>query len=629
MARMKHIKEPESKARLKRDRAFREALAKEYGVEKPPRSFQRMMAKTLEELPDAMPVRPRPVLTFVRWTATVAAALAVTFAALLGVNTTYPQLTEALPGLGPVFTAINGERAETPQPEETPSPSPAPSPQPEFQPVTVLSKGDFPGVLVVDDAWCDGKAMVLDMSIAPHDELKEMLGLAQADPDRFFSLTPAYMWTPEDEYDADKVEYTGSVEALCGKEVVASSPAGDFYATFLPDGSGKLRVRWQTQLGNPPEGDSLDVSLYMPDILSTTNTGGDENHVSWSAGFQTNFTVPVSTEKNRQFKLQTTDNQAVLEAVDYTPSLVDVQVQVPFLGAVSDLIFADPEYEQAPLGSWAELTCMDDGYRYTLAQAYCAELAELSREEWPEELSELHLRYLFACQDGMDYPHPRDLKGPLLLTIYELPEENEHDGILRRVMAEFTIDLNTGRAYASENFRQEGRERMDVTKTASQRIAELMEGDVLPFVSMYESEQGVNPGYFSFDILQRADKEPHPLYVYGYINGEPQQMVEVPAEGDGDDGTNYFYRNQGDIAGDEYLVTHVMLAYPEWAYDENGNPLPFDRVEIVDAADGVVLTEDVEEWSQQARLTLLGNALSPADAEGGAESQPIPGTQIG
>lgn len=605
MAQMKHSKEPESKARLKRDQAFREALAKEYGVEKPPRSFQRMMAKTLEELPDAMPVRPRPVWTIVRRTAAAAAALAVTFAGLFGVNTTYPQLTEALPGLGPVFTAINGGRTETPQPEETPSPSP----EPEFQPVTVLNKGDFPGTLTIDDAWSDGNKLVLDLSITPHDELNDQLGWfpnGGGNYDRELTLTPAVSIGG---YDGGQISYNGFLEVICGGKIVASYSEGSFIPIFRPDDSGKFSVRWETQMDGLVE-DELEVALIMPEILATMRFDGAESNTTWVASFETSFTVPVDTRKNRQFKLLASDNQVVLNAVNYTPSVVDVQLQLPYLGAASDLIFADSESRDMPLGIWAELTCMEGKYRYELWDVISPELAELDWDERPAERSEMHMRYTFTSQDEIGLPHPRELKGPLTLTLYELSEESERDGTLRRVMAEFTIDLNTGQVYPSERYKTEGRERMDSSQTASERISELMTGGILPYIPMYESEQG----YFSFDIIQRADKEPHLLYVYGYIEDKPVQIMEVSAKSDGGDGTNFFYNNQVEIAGSQCLSTHVMLAYPGWAYDENGDPLSFDRVEIEDATDNVLLIEDVEEWCRQARLKILGGTASGTEA---------------
>lgn len=99
-------------AGVKKRRGFRAQLAKELGVETVPESFRQAMEKTYQELPLDMPVAYRPVRTFLRRTASAAAACGLLFLALLGVNTTYPQLTEALPGLGMVFQAINSRNQE-------------------------------------------------------------------------------------------------------------------------------------------------------------------------------------------------------------------------------------------------------------------------------------------------------------------------------------------------------------------------------------------------------------------------------------------------------------------------------------------------------------------------------------
>ena len=54
--------------------AFREQLAREYGVEQPPKAFQQRFEQTLLQLPDQVPVRPRPVYYLLRRTAAAAAA---------------------------------------------------------------------------------------------------------------------------------------------------------------------------------------------------------------------------------------------------------------------------------------------------------------------------------------------------------------------------------------------------------------------------------------------------------------------------------------------------------------------------------------------------------------------------
>ncbi len=99
---------------LRRDRAFRAQLARQLGVEKPPQAFHAAMQKTLLELPEELPVRYRPVRELLRRTTMAAAVLALVFLGLLGVNSTYPQITEALPGLGFVFRSINGGQEAPP-----------------------------------------------------------------------------------------------------------------------------------------------------------------------------------------------------------------------------------------------------------------------------------------------------------------------------------------------------------------------------------------------------------------------------------------------------------------------------------------------------------------------------------
>lgn len=612
MAKMKHSKQSVKAPRppqvpMGRDRAFRAALAREYGVEQLPNRLQRRTARTLEALPDTLPVRQRPVLRAVRSAATVFAVLAVTFVALLGVNTTHPQLTEALPGLGMVFAAMNGN--ETPGP--TPAPAPTPTPQPEFQPVTALSKGDFPGVLTIDSAWTDGCALILDMTISPYEDLADILGHYQdKDPYAYLILHASGL-----EYSEDGFEY---LNQNCVLRVNTGNASGyrDYEGAldaFRPAGDGAFTSRWQLSLDSLTVDQELEVILSFPDFTLSCNSNEDETLYSWSSGFESTFTVPVSTGKNRQFSVQAVDGPVTLRSVHYTPSRVELDVTLSYLGLTGDLLLEEMggEFNQLPLGSPAELTCMDGEFIYEHFSLNSPDFD--MAKQLPSDAAELNLHYTFSVPNIEGSPHPKDLKGPLTVTFYEVPES---PNLQRRVVAEFTIDLSTGRASPSESYLERGCEKSDPYKTAAQRLEEAqIDGLILlPDRNSIDAFQGIFGPYVEFTLAAPVDQESRYLTVNGYLKDDLIESFSFLL------GDHYFEDYNGSCSigyfelpssGEEYLETTVTLNFP---YDEPSIPL-FDRLELVDADTGEVITPDIEaSWHETVQI-LLGSRQDVSETE--------------
>lgn len=88
--------------------AFKRRLAEELGVEEVPQSFHDKIQETFAQLPDELRVKKKPFHIFLKGASWAMAAAAAAFVILLGLNTLSPQFTEGLPGLGAVFTEING-----------------------------------------------------------------------------------------------------------------------------------------------------------------------------------------------------------------------------------------------------------------------------------------------------------------------------------------------------------------------------------------------------------------------------------------------------------------------------------------------------------------------------------------
>lgn len=613
---MKHMKSgpkksktPLPRAPLGRDRAFKAALAREYGVTEVPRRLQRRTQKTLESLPDTLPVRRRPVLRAVRSLAATAAVLAVTFAALMGLNTTHPRLAESLPGLGSVFAAMNGHES----PNAAPSSIPSPSPEPDFAPVTVLSKGDFPGVLSVDDAWSDGKGLYLELSISPYDDFYAICRERGSRED--ISLWPAAI-----RYNDLGEEF---VDNSCSLMVYSDGDyqgtQGDAFPSFTSDGGDRLRASWHVDLSGLKAGEELKVDISMPDITARTMGYNDSGLYTWSSGFETTFTLPVSRGGNRTISQQADDGPVTLRSVDYSPSRVELDVSMPYLGLIGDLLVGSGD--DYPLGFYARLSCQGpDGSRFSYEMADGSPESLSSTE--PELSEPVELRYTFTTAGTQT--DPRELKGPLVLTFYEFPQD--YDSPSGKVTAEFTVDLNTGRAYPSENYLEEGYEKGGASKTTAQRLSEAG-FDGLLLMPSDNFTVNINTGYDPlafFVISAPADMNGRELAVNCYLNDTVYRSFSFTLGGDFEDGADSFHTGYRSLAGGEYLDTSVTISYPELMAEELGYVV-FDRLEITDVKTGEAVIPDLTNAVVQTREKLLGEKYHETEApltDGGSESGP-------
>lgn len=639
MAEMKHAKKPERRAperrprepkrprqsasreprpAIGRSRVFKAALAREYGVTQLPESLKLRTEKTLSTLPDVMPSKPRPILRLFRGMATAAAALAVTSVILLGLNSTNPQLTESMPGLGPMFAAIN----ERP----TPQPTAEPTPQPEFDPVTVLSKGDFDGVLTVDDAWSDGRSLFLDMSISPGDsfyDICDKFGLGAA-PSLYFGVLL------QDEYGEDHRENNAYLLVDHGGDGrYTELGPGNFAPVFKTDSSGRLTARWQVDLeGDIETGDELTVTLSAPDLTTTAEYDSSPIY-SWASGFETTFTLPVSKNNNRVFSLQASDGPVRLHSVDYAPSKVTLDVSLPYLGMVGDLMPECGESSGWPLGFYAQLSCTDSSgekFIYSPSADYMS-----NRNSSDPGLSELsEMSYTFTTIG--EATDPRELRSPLVLTFYEFPLEPGDGQPLGRVTAEFTIDLYTGMAYPSENYLENGFEKGDASKTTVDRLEEASYNGLL-LMPMGNWPEAINSGYdpfAAFTLSAPAEASGRELAVQCYFNGAVvHSFIFVLGENnEWEDGTVYtnYFTLPG--AGLEYLQANVNIFYPDELANTYGYVL-FDRLELIDPFSGEVIIPDLKAAWEDIYIKLLGakpysSRIAANDSENDAISSSPP-----
>ena len=88
---------------LKRDKRFKRHLAQQLQVEQPPQSYLQAVQDAFDSLPDELPVKARPLRTFARACATLAACAVLVAAGAFGLNRANPGLMESLPGVGQLF----------------------------------------------------------------------------------------------------------------------------------------------------------------------------------------------------------------------------------------------------------------------------------------------------------------------------------------------------------------------------------------------------------------------------------------------------------------------------------------------------------------------------------------------
>ncbi len=588
---MRHAKSKDPKdPGLRGSRALREALAREYQVEKVPESFQNAMEAAYRGLPEDMPRPHRPVRAFVRRSAAVLAALVLVFAGLWGVNGTYPQLTEAIPGLGQVFRAVNGGQ------EVPPAPPVQEKEKPRFQPVTVPSQDPALTDLTVEDAWCDGNTIYLNLS----------LGFAES---FFYQLQDS--WGKADGFPAG-----GEFVLLPTFWGVWLNDLDATHLTEMPvvDMEGKDRVYWQAliRLSDIEVEGQTKVSLEIQELDFCEKIQMQD---VWclSPGFHVDLTVSTDSSRNYAITIPAQDNGATVTKVDFSPSKVEVDVEMPYIGWCQDL-FIHTDLAPAPLGSFAQLRTLDGSQVvYRLEDMHAVpEAAEADGEKdlWDGGLRDGVWKRPFVFRSS---GNPRALRGPLALTLYETPEEDAEGRVLdqiasRRVVAEFTINLDTGRIMPSERYKEEGREKVDPERD----IAGVLEkGFTGGFRVCEASVEGYN-GIMYIQLLASYDNSPNLLLFNAYRGGEQIQSLVVDRKNEYDKTDSGEYSINDLRLFQEvdapYCVIEANLFYPtdeDGVFDDLRNG-PCDRLELVNGDTGEVMIHDLFAAREFALRTAIG-----------------------
>lgn len=616
----------------RRDRGLREALAREYGVEKTPGSFHEKFQKTLRELPEEMPVRRRPVLLVLRGAAAAMAVLMVTFVSLLGLNTTYPQLTEALPGLGQVFQAMNsgrlGGRGRTPAvPESTPTPQP----KKEFQPVTVEASGWGIEDLRVDSAWCDGRSLCLELSLGLS---KELQGYGDWGPqDQEAGQEPLVLragtivgyWGDEGEERSVGEDYSIELSAG-GQSYVGIGEFSDFTVSGEDPARarGLGRVEMDEDMRQAVSGaEELDVALLLPSLSIVQY---EEPVETLEPGFGVKFAVPVDTSEDRRFTQQTTDNGATLLEVDYAPSQVEIEMDLPFIGYYGDmLVYPDREAQTpneyandySPLGVYPVLEGLGDQDK-----GFTLDRAEALEDTDPGSDTRNRMRFVFRPEGG----GTRAQAAPLRLTVYEAPGGDQLS--YGRVVTELAIDLNTGRVTPGENYLAEGREKVDTARDYRypRGIGCFTNGFLCRWVSFGEGEAS------RINLLTPYPGELRTLLFNGWSEeGELVQSVPISVDLEqseqGSGGESWqcvqtLLELPG--SGEQYLLLQIDIWEPRNMTDEDwdGEPVPpIARLELVDGNTGETLIDDLSAAYESALREIWGAPAEAPVTEAGEEDE--------
>lgn len=642
----------------RRDPEFSAFLAQELGMEATPASYRQALRRAYLELPRDMPVRRRPLRAAIRGLATVAALLVLASVSLLGANRVYPQLTESLPGLGMMFKTLNGTQ-EDPQPPTPVQVEAAPSEAegtedaaeayglPEFHPVTMRNTAggqEEPGLsaLQIQNAWSDGKSIYLDVAMDVY--IGELPALPGENPTHYLCAFPRSNFSQlidlqEDEYDA----YTLADVLVNGEQAPECiSYQGLGYAGQMPalwlaaeeiDTSQEIQHYTGLWVIAVPEAaqdsGTLTVSLTLPTVFQPQMGYDDEKISAAALGFSGEFPIEVDTDTPLELMGSITDNGVVLETMFYSPTNVEILLDIPFMGYYDYALLPSvyEEYQETPFGLYAVLAGPEDEVVYQGGLAHGRE-PQYHEGRQRQEFTGLSISAIAA-------PRERDI---LTLTLYQydaeyltglavgigMPEEE----VVNPVVAEFTIDLAEQAAYPSENYKEKGLPRLDAeTSLTTQHHPDYQNG---VYVRKYRAADGL---WAQAEVELCVDPE-NPemaevsnLALYGYMGGEMVRAVYASEDLDlytynedrgldvYDSGDGYFWMQAGTKpqSQERYWTLHFAVHYPDWVgWDAYGPAETFDRLELVDTSTGQVLVEDVaQSYQQNLQEVLTGQAYRP------------------
>ena len=249
---------------LKRDKRFKRHLAQQFQVEQPPQSYLQAVQDAFDSLPDELPVKARPLRTFGRACATLAACAVLVAAGGLRPQPGKPRPDGKPARRGPAVSAAQrhggpAPRDGKPQPAHT-HPHPQDPSQLEatrrrrqrapFQPVSV--QNDVEGTddsFTVEDAWSDGIYLHLRMAARLSDP-------AWQQEEVLFTQTEPYM--------EDSETFQVTVDGAAAELVTPLENRVFTLEEASDDGSSLYRAEWVAKLPHKlSHNQEMEVSLSL------------------------------------------------------------------------------------------------------------------------------------------------------------------------------------------------------------------------------------------------------------------------------------------------------------------------------------------------------------------------------
>lgn len=592
---------------LHRENRLKQQLEREFQMDRPPESYFQAVQSALDSLPDELPIKRRPLpQRMLRGFAACAACLVLLAAGAYGMNLAAPSLMESMPGIGQIFQELNHHEETTPEPTPTPNPldpSQVESEQlpdvPEFQPVDVISQ-DNSAMFSVLNASCDGIYLTLDIQLQVWDS----------------TMAECYQLSPCS--DLTFLETDTSVLLVNNQQAQPLDPLVLDKSAGQPQDFATFTASWIYRL--PQEvshGDALSLMLEAPMLYGIQEDSGQFQE--FSSGFSVIFECYADLRNTFTYSEMVEDNGITLEGVEVSSQAVVAQMTIPYFGTMESTLLTSvstlmSDSHRIALGSYPVLTTQDgqqlDSNYFPL---------ETTTERITSDISNTSQ----TQQGAFTFEPPPEGTTQLILTLYEYP--SVYDGRQEitqknRVTAEFTIDLERGTVYPSQNYVAQGQQKLDHAQSASMdRTPTRVNGYICGQPEEFGNDYVQIPLYTK-DLSYRPDR---PVSLQCYLGDDLWGTYSSVDEADfnvmEESGKMGSYLLEG-----KYSFNRETLELPESAGSGPYQAMIFQimnipaghslgpddiRFSLVDQDTGEVLVEDVVQAYYQAMDEVLGTNL--------------------
>lgn len=352
-------------------------------------------------------------------------SVAAAFLFLVLLNSAFPALAESIPGLGGIFRTLNykfGLGSNLPTYENL------------IQPVNVTS-GSKSCEITVREAYSEGENIFLSLQLKSADE-----GINSA---KWLSTVYHY----DEALEGYRKEYSAAVngeQAEMTKEIIFTKEGEIFECAAV------IRLPHEAA-----EGEKLHVELQI-DALRGLREGTvmraypneTTPEVEITEPVLLSFDVTADTSRNTQGEAGVTVDSVAFESYESTPSCFRATLSYPCIGGV---VYDFPDF------GWVEAHTEDGTL---LDRVSGKDGASPSAEELSVGDTVTHTASFSGVPEGT---------RQVIITLYNNQPRGESIGdwvdggvIGSCVFAEFTLDLETGEAAATENYVEEGYERLPI-----------------------------------------------------------------------------------------------------------------------------------------------------------------------